>query len=94
MNLFFTPAAISDLTRLKAFVATKNPLAAQKMAEHLLSRIDNLCQFPDMGLPVERAADNTVRNLIAKPYIVRYALHNDTVAVLRIWHEKEQRSIL
>ncbi len=55
MNLYYTPEAISDLERLRAFIAANNPAAAQKIATELLTGIANLKQLPHLGRKVIKA---------------------------------------
>ncbi len=49
MNLYYTPEAITDLERLRGFIATKNPAAAQKIATELLTGIAILKQLPHLA---------------------------------------------
>ncbi len=55
MTISYTPEAIGDLSRLRKFIAEKNPNAAQRIAGELLEGISKLDTFPRMGLPVSKA---------------------------------------
>ena len=90
MKIRFTAEAIQDLERLRAFVATKNPHAARRIAAELLDGIENLATFPNMGLPVTRAPDpKAIRDLFVGNYTVRYLKDERTLTILRVWHDKE-----
>lgn len=90
MKIEFTVEAIGDLERLKAFVESKNPHAARRIAAELLDGIENLKRFPDMSLPVSRAPDpNRIRDLYIGTYTVRYLRRESSLVILRIWHGKE-----
>lgn len=90
MRIRFTLEAIQDLERLRAFVESKNPHAARRIAAELLDGIGNLARFPDMGLPVTRAPDpKLIRDLFVGSYTVRYLREADSIIILRIWHSKE-----
>ena len=90
MRLLYTPEAISDLQRLKNFIEQKNPLAARKASITLREGIDKLVIFPKIGLPVNRAPNpEVIRDLYVSDYTVRYLIQNQSINVLRIWHNKE-----
>lgn len=92
MNLVYSVAAVDDLKRLRAFIAEKNPPAANKVATELVSRMESLCAFPEIGRRVELSpTPEIIRDFVFGNYIVRYALHGTSVVVLRIWHHYEAR---
>ena len=92
MKLVYSAEAIQDLVRLREFIAEKNPAAAARVAAELVSRIENLCVFPEMGRNVEFApTSGVIKDFAFGNYIVRYALHTEAVAILRVWHHYENR---
>ncbi len=92
MRLAYSNEAVADLSRLRAFIAEKDPLAAQRVGLELMQRLATLPQFPEMGRPVVRAPDpNSIRDAVFGKYIVRYSVHTETVVVLRIWHHYKDR---
>ena len=95
MKISYTPESIEDLIRLRAFIAEKDPLAAERAANSLLSGIEKLKVFPRMGLPVSSAPDpEVIRDLYVERYTVRYLSSLNELMVLRIWHNKEQEKDL
>ena len=90
MRIRYTVVAIHDLERLRAFVESKIPHAARRIAAEILGGIENLAVFPDIGLPVRRAPDpRLVRDLFVGNYTVRYLGEESSIIILRIWHGKE-----
>ncbi len=93
MRLIYTEDAIEDLLRLRRFLAEHDPAAAARVARELIQRIEHIQRFPKMGLPVSLAPDPTsVRDSIFGKYIVRYIVHGRDIAILRVWHHREDRS--
>ncbi|WP_339080808.1 type II toxin-antitoxin system RelE/ParE family toxin [Pseudomonas sp. TMP9] len=85
--------AVADLVRLREFIAEKDPLAAARIAVELLSRIENLCLFPEMGRTVEFApTPKVIRDTVFGKYIIRYSAHTETVVILHIWHHNEDHT--
>lgn len=92
MKLAYSPEAIADLIRLRAFIATHDPGAAARIGKELVTRIESLSTFPHMGRPVSQAPDpESIRDFIFGKYIVRYMVHGSALVVLRIWHHYETR---
>ena len=92
MKVSYSREAIGDLIRLREFVATKNPQAAQKIARSIKKGISQLKTFPYLGVEVELAPNpEMLRDLIIGNYIARYLVHSKQIYILRIWHHKEER---
>ena len=85
MRLAYSEKAVADLVRLREFIAEKDPHAAARVAAALLSRIENLCVFPEMGRAVELApSPKAIRDAVFGKYIIRYSAHTETIVILRI----------
>lgn len=92
MKLVYSPEAIQDLMRLREFIADKNPASASKVAAELVKRIEQLCLFPHIGRNVQQAATSgSIKDFVFGNYVVRYAVHGDSLAILRVWHHYENR---
>ncbi|WGG03810.1 type II toxin-antitoxin system RelE/ParE family toxin [Pseudomonas sp. GD03721] len=84
---------MADLVRLREFIAENDPLAAARIAAELLSRIENLGLYPEMGRAVELApSPKAIRDAVFGKYRVRYSAHTETIVILRIWHHNEDRT--
>ena len=90
MKISFTPEAVADLSRLRAFIESKNPIAAQRIANELLKGIEKLKAFPEIGLKVIRVPQpHLIRDLFIGNYTVRYLMSDNEIYILRMWHGKE-----
>ena len=89
MRVLFTHSAQKDLVRLRDFIAEKNPHAAKQVSRRLVTSIRRLADQPSMGVDVEEIPGT--QDLIAGGYIVRYAILEEEIYILRIWHGKEDR---
>ena len=90
MNVRYTPESINDLNQLREFIAEKNLLAAQRIANELLTGVEKLKIFPRMGIVVSSAPDpEVIRDLFVDQNTVRYLLSESAICILRIWHNKE-----
>ena len=90
MKISFTPEAVADLSRLRAFIESKNPIAAQRIANELLKGIEKLKVFPEIGLKVIRAPQPLlIRDLFVGNYTIRYLTGESAIYILRMWHGRE-----
>ena len=90
MKLVYSQDAIADLTRLRTFIAENDPAAASRIAADLVTRINSLCAFPEMGRSVPQApVPDSIRDFIFGKYVVRYTVRGGALVILRIWHHYE-----
>ena len=90
MKLIFSKAALNDLVRLREFIAEESPEAASRVASRLVGAIKKLTETPQIGRPID-SLPGEVRELILGKYVVRYQVSTNSLAILRIWHGKEDR---
>lgn len=91
----YSPESIADLQRVVEFVEVKNPYAARRIAIDLQEGVSKLKQFPQIGLPVIKAPDpEKIRDLYVRDYTVRYLIADQTIYILRVWHNKENEKNL
>lgn len=89
MKLAFTAKALEDLERLHAFVAEKNPAAADRIRRQLLDSIRTLLEQPRGGKPVKSLP---VRQWVSGDSVIRYLLEDEqSLVIVRIWHGRENR---
>ena len=90
MKLVYSQESVADLARLRDFISKNDPTAAARVAADLVTRIDGLRTFPEMGRSVSQAPDpDSIRDFIFGKYVVRYTVHGTALVVLRIWHHYE-----
>jgi plasmid stabilization system protein ParE len=93
VKLVIAPEAAADLQRLRAFLAEKNPHAAERAAALIVAAIDSLVSFPDRGRPAEGGGREFILPFGQSAYVLRY-FHDEAareIVVLRVWHGRERR---
>ena len=89
MKLSFSELAVEDLSRLRKFVVD-NHGDAQHVARQLIGSIRKLLFAPQIGRLIPELPGE-VREIVIGIYIIRYAIIENQVYILRIWHGKEHR---
>lgn len=91
MNIRWSVAAQSDLDRLHSFLAQSDLDAADSVLDALIHAPEALVEFPRRGSRLGEFAGREVREFRVARYLIRYELRTDEIAVLRIFHARENR---
>jgi len=92
--ILLSPAAASDVDRVRSFLERRNPEAAKRALRKIWDALEMIEKLPDLGRPTEHADIRQIVVLFgASGYIVRYRFFPERSAVLvtRIWHSREAR---
>ncbi len=89
MQIFWTERAISDLSEIENYIAQDKPEAARRVAAHLVSSVEHLAEFPQLGRAGRRPG---TRELIIPPYIITYRLCAERLEIISVWHGRRFRS--
>lgn len=87
-QIIWSEQARDDLQAIVLFIAQDNPPVAEEFGYRLMSKVDVLAEFPLLGRIVPEEDDETVRELILRPYRIIYQVRADgrDIAIVRIWH--------
>ena len=86
MNVVWTSGAKQDLREIHQYVAQDSESEAQRLVDRLVKASERLESFPFSGRVVPEYAENRVREIVAPPYRLIYALLADRVDVLAVVH--------
>lgn len=92
-EIVWLPGASRDIVRLRNFITSSNPRAAQRAAKRIVEGVKILQENPEAGVPVEGLFD--YRDLMltfgAGEYIIRYRQESmSRVVIIRVRHSKEE----
>jgi addiction module RelE/StbE family toxin len=87
-KIVWTDQARADLSDIVRFIAEDNPTIAESFGYSLISKVDQLIQFPLLGRVVPEIGDQTIREIVFRPYRIIYQVNEaqQIVAVVRVWH--------
>jgi len=92
LTLKWSATALADIQRLRAFIETHNPDAAQRAAASFKQAASILLTYPGIGKRLEERQDRELFIPFGqRGYIMRYRLDGDDIVILRIWHGLEDR---
>ena len=87
-KIIWSLQARDDLREIVTFIAADNPAVAESFGFRLMSKVDVLANFPQIGRVVPEENDENVREIILRPYRIIYQVlpAQQVVAIARIWH--------
>ncbi|MBN1973896.1 MAG: type II toxin-antitoxin system RelE/ParE family toxin [Sedimentisphaerales bacterium] len=87
-QIIWTQTAVEDLKEIVQYIALDNPDAAARLAERIISCIENASILPFSNRLVPEKGEYFIRESILKPYRTIYHTDADreVIHVLRIWH--------
>ena len=95
-SLRFSPTALRDLDRLRAFLGAKHRTVARRALQKILTSLKHLEDNPAMGRQVADRSDK-YRELVIPfgrgGYIAAYRYNDAVLVVLGVWHQREDREL-
>ena len=91
MALKWTSKALSDLSRLHAFLAPVNRVAAARTVQSLAGAPVKFLANPHIGKRLEEFEPRELRRVLVGHYEIRYEIQVSTIFLLRLWHTREDR---
>jgi plasmid stabilization system protein ParE len=87
-QIIWSEQARDDLQSIVLFIAQDNPPVAESFGCRLMSKVDVLAQFPQLGRVVPEENDETIREIIFRPYRIIYKIlaERQIIGIARIWH--------
>lgn len=85
-RLVLAPRARADLFDIDAYIAERNPLAAQRLIERLIQAMKTLARTPLIGRTCEDLGLPSVRRLVVEKHHIFYVLDGNALKIVRVIH--------
>ncbi len=86
VKIIWTEFALSDLKQIHEYISRDSKFYADRFVNKIISRVDQLEDFPKSGRVVPEFSSDIIRELIEGNYRIVYKLHSDHIGVIRIHH--------
>lgn len=87
-----SPQAADDLLEIKDYIENElqNPIAAQSTILKIIETYEDLANFPEIGIPVEKYVDfpTDYKFVLANNYSIFYRIEGKIVRVVRILYSR------
>jgi len=85
-KIIWSPEAVADLTSIREFVARDSETYAAALMHRIITSIDRLQEFPNLGHRVLEIDDDSLRQLVVGHYRIIYLVAVDSVQLAAIVH--------
>ena len=87
-KVIWSPAARDDLHDIVTFIARDNPGRAMSFGYELISEVEHLEVFPELGRVVPEYRNENLREIIFRSYRLVYRVNRDQkfCEIARVWH--------
>jgi toxin ParE1/3/4 len=87
-QVILAPSAQTDLADIVRYIAQHNSDAAARLGFELITRAENLADFPEIGRMVPEFRQPNLREIICRSYRIIYRLRRDNqrIEIVRFWH--------
>lgn len=91
MIVEWTATALRDLSNIRAYIAQRNPTAAEGIARSIRRAVEGLGDYPAMGRPGKRP-DTRELVVAGTPYIVIYTVSSGSLQIITVIHGARDRT--
>jgi toxin ParE1/3/4 len=87
-QVFLSDEALDDLERIVAYIAPKDPPAAERIGNHLIDAALSLGNLPERGRMVPEFRRPHLREIVFRSFRIIYRVNTQdhSVEVVRFWH--------
>jgi toxin ParE1/3/4 len=87
-KVFLSPEALTDLERLVAYIASRDPVTAERFGDRLLDAALSLNNHPERGRVVPEFRRPDLREIVFRSYRIIYRVDTarECVEISRFWH--------
>ena len=87
-QVIIAPSAQTDLAEIVRYIAQHNSDAAARLGFELITRTENLADFPELGRRVPEFRTPNLREIICRSYRIIYRVQRDDerIEIVRFWH--------
>ncbi|CAN5341546.1 type II toxin-antitoxin system RelE/ParE family toxin [soil metagenome] len=84
MILNWTEPALGDLSEIEKYISRNSQQYGLVVLGRIFDRAKLLTEFPQLGATVPEYADNSLRELLVKPYRIVYRIFPERIDVLAV----------
>ncbi len=89
-QISWTKKSLKDLKAINDYISLDSTFYATRFISKLITRVDQLIEFPESGRIVPEKNDSEIHELIEGNYRIFYRIKKDKITILRI-HNSARR---
>ena len=89
LRITFADSAVADLKAIRAwYTAQQVPDVGERLVREVVSAVEGLPAFPELGRVVPEFGVTHLRELIQPPFRIVYRLDEARIRVVRVWRSE------
>jgi plasmid stabilization system protein ParE len=89
VSVSFASSAVSDLEEIQGYYEEQGvPDVGERLIAEIVSRVEKLSDYPDMGRVVPEFGVEHLRELISPPFRIVYRHDSNKVRIVRVWRSE------
>jgi addiction module RelE/StbE family toxin len=84
--IVWTDLAVADLEKLRIYIAHDSQQYANRFVEKLITSVEQLARFPEMGRIAPESPETNIREVIFQNYRIFYRPEANRILVLAVIH--------
>ncbi len=94
-KIIWTDSAITDVIQIAQYIALDKPIAAKKLVQQILDRVEQLAEFPESGKKPIEIEDLQYLEIIVSPCRIFYRFEKNKVYIMHAMRsERDLRQYL
>ena len=90
VKIVWTELAVWDLQLIHQYIANDSKFYADRFIDRIISRVNQLENFPNSGRVVPEFNSELIRELIEGNYRIVYKINSEYVGIIRIHHSARE----
>lgn len=86
VEIVWTELAVEDLRSIHEYISKDSKVYAERVVDKIISRVEQLENFPKSGRVVPEFENDTIREIIQSNYRIIYKISSKQVSIVRIHH--------
>jgi plasmid stabilization system protein ParE len=90
----FHPGATDDLAEIVEYIAPLSPIAANRLVDEILDKIDRLVDHPYQGFTRPNLTSRPLRFIVVREYLIAYAPEQQPLWVIALFHGRRNPRVM
>lgn len=86
MSLVWSPRSIADVEAIRTYIAHDSPFYAALVVRRIVRGVARLERFPESGRVVPELAQESLREIIVRPYRIVYRVRGGSIEIVTVFH--------
>lgn len=88
--IIWSPQAADEMVGIQTYISGDSVQYAELVVRRIVAHVEQLSRFPQSGRVVPERQDETIREVIVRPYRIVYRFRGSTVEIVTVFRGTRQ----